>query len=731
MKILLIGGASGLVNKLIVKLRKERHKVFLITGQRNKNIYFERVFERFNFPYEGESMRQIFHSVRPDVTIFMGAQDSNFNWQNVHQESVRYNASLTNLLMSYSTIGSGKFLYLSSSELYQGHYPDVITEDTPIAVKENAGFYQTALMNAEELCRVYRENLGKNVTTLRLDRVWSVPQSLAEVRDICAKMCLQAMKDNRIDFRENRSFTWLYETDAVEYIYRMVKAESLEHSLYQITSGNVITERQLAEKIAGVMGTDEAPITLAAAEHAEEATICSNELYSNELGLNFFCETDKVIAQTAAKMLKNKERLLQGTDKAGSGFKTFWKKIVSPFKILVPYIENLLCLVLVLLLSDLVGSGTFFSRLDFFLLYVLLFALVYGQRQATVSALLGTIGYMIQQMYLHSSFEVMVDYNTYVWIVQLFTVGLLVGYQHDQYYILRTEMDDTREYLSAKAEDIAEINQINVRVKESLESQIVNQSDGIGKIYSITSSLDRYLPEEVLFQAVDVLKKTVATQDVAIYNVGGGQYARLYTATSDLSRKLGNSIRLSDFADLYGTLQEGKVYINRDLRENYPMMAVAVKDGDAITAILMLWNIPFGSMTNNTANLLTVTSLLIQNAVVRAQRYLEALEEKRFSSRLGALETDAFSSLLKVYENAQAKDLTTYTLLRLEHEGPLPDGIGFELAKRLRQSDYVGMSDLGFLGILLANTDSKNAQVVIERLQANGYPTRIVEVPSE
>ena len=84
-----------------------------------------------------------------------------------------------------------------------------------------------------------------------------------------------------------------------------------------------------------------------------------------------------------------------------------------------------------------------------------------------------------------------------------------------------------------------------------------------------------------------------------------------------------------------------------------------------------------------------------------------------------------------MYENAQAKDLTTYTLLRLEHEGPLPDGIGFELAKRLRQSDYVGMSDLGFLGILLANTDSKNAQVVIERLQANGYPTRIVEVPSE
>ena len=83
MKILLIGGPSSLTNKLIVKLRKERHKVFLVTGQRNKNVYFEKTFERFDFPYDGESMHQIFHSVRPDLTIFMGAQDSNFDWEKV------------------------------------------------------------------------------------------------------------------------------------------------------------------------------------------------------------------------------------------------------------------------------------------------------------------------------------------------------------------------------------------------------------------------------------------------------------------------------------------------------------------------------------------------------------------------------------------------------------------------------------------------------------------------
>ena len=115
MKILLIGGESALTNKLIVKLRKEKHKVFLLTGQRDKNIYFEKVFERFDFPYEVESVQEIFHSVRPDLTIFMGALDSNFDWTKEHQEAVRYNASLTNILMSYSVVGTGRFVYLSSA----------------------------------------------------------------------------------------------------------------------------------------------------------------------------------------------------------------------------------------------------------------------------------------------------------------------------------------------------------------------------------------------------------------------------------------------------------------------------------------------------------------------------------------------------------------------------------------------------------------------------------------
>lgn len=729
MKVLLIGGESGFVNKLIVKLRKERHKVFLVTGQRNMNIYYEKVFERFDFPYDGESMHQIFHSVRPDLTIFMGAQDTNFNWEKVQQEAVRYNASMTNILMSYAMIGTGRFLYLSSAEIYQGNYPNVITEDTPV---QDPGFYQTVMKKAEELCQFYRQNRGLDVVTLRLDRLWTVPRSGADVRDLCAQMCLQAMQYDRITFRENRSFSWLFETDAVEYIYRLIKADQYKYSLYQITSGNVITERQVAEKIAAIMDPDSKRITLVGEDGPDEKTVLSNELYAQNMGLNFFCETDKVIAQTVAAMQKNREAIVQKPDpqKEMTAGEQVWQKLSWLVKALIPYIENLVCFVPFFLLNGVAAGSEYFSRLDFFLLYVLLFALVHGQRQATVSALLATCGYIAQQMFIHSSFAVMVDYNTYVWIVQLFAVGLLVGYQHDQYHVLQNEMDEEKEFLNDKIADIAEINQANVRVKESLETQIVNQSDSVGKIYNITSSLDRYLPEEVLFQAVDVLKQTIASRDVAIYTIGAGQYARLYTATSDLSRNLGSSIKLSDLGEMYRTLQEGKVYINRELREDYPMMAAAIKDGEEIRSILMVWGIPWEAMTLNTANLLTVTSLLIQNAVLRAQKYLDALEQVRFSSRLGALEADAFTTLLQVYENARIRKLTEYTLLKLEAD-ELPDGIGLELTKRLRQSDYVGSTASGGLYILLANTSKDHARIVVDRLKAAGYETNILEVQPE
>lgn len=61
--------------------------------------------------------------------------------------------------------------------------------------------------------------------------------------------------------------------------------------------------------------------------------------------------------------------------------------------------------------------------------------------------------------------------------------------------------------------------------------------------------------------------------------------------------------------------------------------------------ILMLWGLPWERMNLAEANRLTVVGYLIQNAVIRANRYLEALHTRRYVENSDILGQDAFKQL--------------------------------------------------------------------------------------
>lgn len=96
MNVLLIGGSSRMIDAVIDKLNKGKHRIFLLTGRRDRQFSYKHVFERYDYPYEDESVKDIFESVKPDMVVFMGAYDTNFDWHRERQESVRYTASLMN-----------------------------------------------------------------------------------------------------------------------------------------------------------------------------------------------------------------------------------------------------------------------------------------------------------------------------------------------------------------------------------------------------------------------------------------------------------------------------------------------------------------------------------------------------------------------------------------------------------------------------------------------------------
>ena len=178
---------------------------------------------------------------------------------------------------------------------------------------------------------------------------------------------------------------------------------------------------------------------------------------------------------------------------------------------------------------------------------------------------------------------------------------------------------------------------------------------------------------------------------------------------------------------MYGELKEGRVYINRKMEEKMPMMASAVYAEDEMELILMLWGIPWERMTLGEANRLTIVGFLIQNAVVRANRYLEALRNRRYVEGTNVLDEGAFTQLAKAFFDAREKGLTEYVLLEILTGDENYENVAKTLGGAIRQTDYLGILKQGKLHALLSNTNKENIGGIQERFRSAGYECRVEE----
>jgi len=668
MNVLLIGGSGSLINSLIVKFKKEGHRIFLLTGDRYKKQKYKPVFERYNFAYSSENLQEIMESVRPDITIYTGAFDPNYRWMSEERETVRFTSDLMNVLVAYSTIRMGKFIFLSSHEVYEGYHENALTEDIP---PETTGYRGTTLIQAEEICNNYRKNWKLDLLILRLDHLFCIPESAPEIHSVCARMCLESMRDGCISADSNHEFAMLYEQDAVEFIFQIVKSREHKFYLYHLSSDCVISEVELAGRIQKCLNNGSSIVTVS---KYDKRCILSGKRFHEEFGMHTIFELDEIIGQTIDYMRKHEERFEKYQESRDPWWKILWKKWKWVFQVIVPFVENLLCFIPFFMLNNRMTDSAYFTNLDPYLLYVLVFAIIYGQQQATFSAVCAVAGYLFRQMYQRTGFEVVLDYNTYVWIAQLFILGLIVGYMRDQIRMIRRESLEMEEHLTGQIADLQEINATNVRIKAAMEQQLIGHQDSIGKIYQITSRLEQQMP------------------------------------------------------DIYQELAERRVYINKAMAEEYPLMATAIYEEEEIRLIIMVWGLSWEHMTLGEANFLTVVSYLIQNAVLRAQRYIKALEEARYREGSEILEPEAFESLVRAYEHAQGRNLTQYTLLCVSEQPERYEKICSDMRGLLRSTDYMGMRADGKLYVLLTNTGRTDAVFVEQRFEKKGYPVVAVEI---
>ena len=142
--------------------------------------------------------------------------------------------------------------------------------------------------------------------------------------------------------------------------------------------------------------------------------------------------------------------------------------------------------------------------------------------------------------------------------------------------------------------------------------------------------------------------------------------------------------------------------------------------------ILMVWSLPWQRMTLGEANRLMVVGHLIQNAVVHANRYLEALRNRRYVEGTNVLDEEAFTHLAKAFSDARDKGLAEYMLLEILTEENY-ESVAAVLGKAIRQTDYLGLLRGGRLYALLPNTGPKYIGDIISRFQNCGCECRVDE----
>lgn len=752
MDVLLIGSTGNLMQKLVDKLDKEKHRIFVLTEEGKDTLSYRRAFETYRFDYDNTCIREIFNSVKPDVTIFMGAYDWNFDWRGGQSTSVKYTSAVLNMLMAFAAQQKGRFIYLSSDEVFSGLRinkkleVDNYTEEEPKA---------QAVAMGEKLCLDYRNMVEGNIVVLRLDHLYGIPTRPEEVDNICAQMCMQAVDTGEITIDGDKGifveeaepavetingshftvdmekqFTPVYLPDAVEYIYQVAAAEICKQAVYQVSGSVAISQVEMAELIQQQFRKKSGENSVTIVEDQEKgknSVSLSGFVFMEEFRLRAFNTPQKALPKLAEFLQKNSARFSKRTDADENIAEKLKNSFKEVMKAAVPFLENLILFVPFFMLNNRAVGSAYFDRLDFYLLYVLLFAIVYGQQQAIFSSLLAIAGYCFRQMYQRSGFDVMLDYNTYVWMAQLLILGLVVGYMRDQLKSIREEHAGEIQFLTKQLADLSDINGSNVRVKDVLSDHLINQNDSMGKIYEITSELGRYQPVEVLFYAAEVLSKIMRSKDVAIYSVANRSYARLFSATSDKARRLGNSVNYTEMTELYAAIMEHKVYINKNMNDEYPLMASAIYEGDEIQMILMVWDIPWERMTLGQADMLAIVGSLIQDAVLRANHYMELLQQQRYIPGTHILEPEAFEELVSAFMRARSRNLTACALLDLDTGGLSQDEVNEKLGKLVRQTDYLGQDAKGNLHVLLANTDITGASFVQQRFLEIGLGCQVEE----
>lgn len=717
MKILVTGGYGFIGSHLVERLMKERHHVTIIddlsTGKLS-NVTHKT--PSITLSVEDKKCEKIFADTSFDVVVHLACkalpkENSKEFGEIIHSN----NSGLSNILYLSHKYDVKKLIIISSYQIYGRQSRLPINEAAHV---EPVDEYGRSYMIMESYCEEYRNN-GLNVVVLRLASVYGPRQT----NNFINQLIEHTVNDESGTKKNisNQIKDYIYISDAVEAIFNACVNHT--SSVLNISSATSVSKSEIQTIVnthLNFLNKNSYPFS---ADDEKPRYLIDNKKAISELEWSPKYSIEEGIGKTVEWAEKNKksfERVFAGRKVIDKG-----KKRISGST--YKYLENVAAFLFFALFTYFIQKYLAI-KVDFMIIYIVLINAFYGWHQGSISIALSSIAYIWLKMTVDDSSiaSLLNDPNPILYMAMYFIIGVSVGYVIDR---MKFENNLLMKDLESAQEEVQFTNDMyekSIEIKNSLQNTIENYEDSLGKIFDTISRLDKVIPEQILSEAAAVYSKILKTESVHIYYLNSERHLRLAAVRGGL--KYHKSLLLEDFTFLSSVIDEKKVFVNRELKQEYPMICAPIVQDGSTQAVVLLDGVIFKSLTHQFLNTLKVLSFLVANKISKAAELEEAIHDKKYYGNTFIMKSEWFCKLISEMQVTVTENEMPIYLLEFKRDLRNNEEIYSRVSKIIRPTDFIGEMSSERFGILLPNISKEEVSALEKRLSKQGIVTNTGDV---
>lgn len=714
MNILVTGGYGFIGSNVAERFYKENHRVYIIDSLfsgKKENVEFKH--RSFIGDVTDEKCESFFKAHSFEVVIHCAAQASAERSADSPLEDSSVNIQgLVNMLNLSKKYGVKMFVFCSSAEVYSGNLylplkeGDLLDPVSPYGINK---------MTGELYCRKWEEMYGLSSLVLRFSDVYGPRQHGSAESSAVAAYTANFLKEEAITVygSSRQTHDFIYVGDVAEAVYRGVI-----NRLSGVFNVSTNTQTSINELLT-TMNKLKTQSFIEVLESDVEDVVFS-QLDNNKLKKELYWRPKISLEEGLKTTLEYYENLPTvvsvAENKASSSLSNNqWMHFLENSALFIMFYSLSLIAVPVVEMTD------------FWLIYVILAALLFGKTQAVFASFLA-ISIHVNQAYLSGRelVSLFMDNGLLAIFIMYLLVGLIVSYVVDRYKVESLFTKDELASSQAQYSFLSSVYDETLEIKNELQQQILRSDNGIGQIHQATRLLDSLEPEEILPASIQVLEQILKGKHFALYFISPNGFGRLITKSDDPLFMPEASLKIEENPLINAAVKKQEFMFNHSMVSSDPFFAAPLVQQSNTVAVIVCYDVKFQDLTLSYQNLVTVVTHLINAAFERSSNYIQEINHIRYIEGTIAMKPLYFERVLKQKQKVAETLHIPYTLIRINGEKYTAEKMKM-IGSAIRETDYLGFIEEGKLNIILSNTEPREAAPVLDRLKGNNIEANIVE----